>query len=129
MTEKILIRSTECYSVPDILISKLNEKPFPENRTGDIIDFIEHIAKPFQKGINHTNIDKKTLYKYKEEKINNDGIIKCTTYIGYSKSFDGIAEVKIYEYDPEQSMLISNYDVCEHLTPLKCINDKLNIWQ
>lgn len=129
MTEKILIRSTECYSVPDILISKLNEKPFPENRTGDIIDFIEHIAKPFQKGINHTNIDKKTLYKYKEEEINENGIIKCTTYVGYSRTVGGIAEVEVYEYNPEQSMLISNYDVCEHLTPLKCINDKLNIWK
>lgn len=128
MRKKFMLRRTHGFS-PDILIPLLNKKHFPENRTGEIINFIESNAVETDNAESVLYLcekNKNTLYKIQTVKENNT---TDTYYAGWSHALCGVAIITITEYDNQYSMLFSTYDGSESLTSLQCVNDDLNVWQ
>lgn len=130
MKKKFMLRSMYGGFVPDILIPLLNKRNFPENRVGEIIDYVEHnavITKDTRNIAELCEKNKTTIYKYdKTESVN--GVI-FEQFAGWCSNIGGFADFEIVEYDTSVKMLFSEYGGNESITTLQCIDNDLNLWK
>lgn len=128
-TIKFLTREHNGGAVPSILIPSLNMRSYPENRTTEVINFIEQneiIALDYTSD----RFKKDKIYCTKIENVDCNGVISIKTYTGWSNVEHKFVNVCVTEYDAEQSMLVSSYDDgTDEITPLLCINQDLNLWK
>lgn len=129
MKKKFMLRSGYGGFVPDVLTPFLNKRNFPDNRTGEIIDYIEHSAVVIKNINNIAELcekNKTTIYKIRQiekgEEIINE-------YVGWCSKIDGYADFEVVEYNTSVKNLFATYDGSESITPLQCIDNDLNLWK
>ena len=132
--KKIAIFSSFGTRVPLVVSKEMKRigKKFPQNRYGEIVDFIEKIAEPITKAelsdvLLAKNADK--LYKVTDY-ISHDSNLTCDMYYGIGEN-NISACVLIYHIDETKKYIISDYDGAEGIRPIpeyKCIDSTLNLW-
>lgn len=124
MKQKVMIFPSYGGQIPKPIFTEMERlnKSFPDNRYGDIIDFIERTAIPFNDTI--------TIEEY--IKNNPDVLVKIkNTYIGKATDYNYLVKAEVIEIDTDKPWMITEYDGAESIAPVpvfKCINTKLNMY-
>lgn len=128
---KVLVYSDYGCGCPDA-IKQFNAKGFPENRYGEVVDFIENNCKILKGDFTDLRqiceANKNVLYHLEYS----DNINNFETYLGWDSETHCVVCVRVVPIDLDKKYVIEEYDGAEELVEVptyKCIDKTINLFE